>query len=147
VILVTGWVAADAVVSILIALLLVVAAWRLMSEATDVLLEAAPRHVDVVALARELAEVPGLSDVHDLHVWTLTSGFVALSGHGVIQDPISNSRVLDQIREVGRRWQIEHVTFQLESPRLVQLRPAGGDCAESSESRGSQRTRRRNSSP
>jgi cobalt-zinc-cadmium efflux system protein len=114
IILITGWTAADAIVSVLIALLILVNAWRLVREAADVLLEAAPPHIDVSEVLAALKAVPGLDDVHDLHVWTLTSGFVALSGHGVLDDPASYRDVLANIQVCLRRFGIEHVTFQLE---------------------------------
>ena len=109
----------------LIAGLILVSAWQLVREATDVLLEAAPSHVDVAQLLADLRDVPRLHEVHDLHVWTLTSGFVALSAHGVIEDPMDQRRVLEEIRDRMRRYGIEHVTFQLEPRELVQMRKAG----------------------
>jgi cobalt-zinc-cadmium efflux system protein len=123
----TGWTLADPLVSVLIAALILVGAWRLVREATDVLLEAAPSHVDVERLLADLRGVPGLHDVHDLHVWTLTSGFVALSAHGVIEDPMEQRRVLDDVRARAGGHGIEHVTFQLEPRELVQVRRAGGE--------------------
>ena len=121
VILLTGWTPADAIISVLIALLILISAWRLVREATDVLLEAAPSHIDVEEVLEELSTIPGLHDIHDVHVWTLTSGFVALSGHGVIDDPADHMPCLDQIRERLRKVGIEHVTFQLEPRRLYQI--------------------------
>jgi len=121
VILLTGWAPADPLVSLLISGLLVIAAWRLMKEASHILLESAPPHVDVPALGAELAEIPGLSDIHDLHVWTLTSGLVALSGHGISDEPAEYARLLDDVRTVAAGWGIAHVTFQLEPRKLVQL--------------------------
>ncbi len=121
VILFTGWMPADPIISVTIALLILLSAWRLVREATDVLLEAAPAHIDMDRLLEELQGVEGLHDIHDLHVWTLTSGFVALSGHGVIDDPASQTAILDQIRECLARLGIEHVTFQLEPRRLYQI--------------------------
>jgi cobalt-zinc-cadmium efflux system protein len=120
----TGWTAADPIVSVAIAALIVVGAWRIVREATDVLLEAAPAHVDVERVLTDLRGVPGLYEVHDLHVWTLTSGFVALSGHGVIDDPYHQREVLEEVRRRLRRHGIEHVTFQLEPRALVQVRKA-----------------------
>ena len=70
---------------------------------------------------RFMRGIEGLDDVHDLHVWTLTSGFVALSGHGVIDSPADHMRVLDEIRERMSEHGIGHVTFQLELRTLVQL--------------------------
>ncbi len=121
----TGWTTADPLVSVLIAGLILVSAWQLVREATDVLLEAAPSHVDVAQLLADLCDVPRLHEVHDLHVWTLTSGFIALSAHGVIEDPMDQRRVLEEIRDRMRRYGIEHVTFQLEPRELVQMRKAG----------------------
>ena len=98
VILLTGWTPADAIASVLIAGLILIGAWRLVREATEILLEMAPRHVDMTEVLKDLRSIPGLENVHDLHVWTLTSGFVALSGHGVLADPTHHQRVLDEIR-------------------------------------------------
>jgi cobalt-zinc-cadmium efflux system protein len=72
-----------------------------------------------------IEEVPGVSDVHDLHVWTVTSGFLAMSGHAIVRDPASNQRVLEEIQQRMRdRFGIAHATIQLECPRLVELRRA-----------------------
>ena len=120
----TGWNAADAIVSVLIAGLILFGAWRLVREATDILLEAAPPHVDVERLLEDLRGVPELDQIHDLHVWTLTSGFVAMSAHAVIDDPYHQARVLDEVRARVRRHGIEHVTFQLEPRPLVQVKGA-----------------------
>jgi cobalt-zinc-cadmium efflux system protein len=122
---VSGWTPADAVMSVLIAGLILLSAVRLVREATSVLMEAAPDHVDVSQLLEDLRNVPELHHVHDLHVWTLTSGFVALSAHGVIDDPYHQRQVLDEVRQRVRRHGIEHVTFQLEPRELVQVRRAG----------------------
>jgi cobalt-zinc-cadmium efflux system protein len=123
VILVTGWTPVDSIVSVVIALLILVSAWRLVREAADVLLEAAPAHIDVSEVRAALNAVPSLHDVHDLHVWTLTSGFVALSGHGVVDDPLHHREVLADIQDRLARFGIEHVTFQLEPRPLYQMRP------------------------
>jgi cobalt-zinc-cadmium efflux system protein len=125
VILLTGWTLADPIISLLIAALILISAWRLVREATDVLMEAAPAHIDMDRLLAELQEILDLHDIHDLHVWTLTSGFVALSGHGVIDDPTRQVTVLDQIRDRLAAYGIEHVTFQLEPRRLYQIPTSG----------------------
>ena len=123
IILSTGWNPADPLLSVFVASLILVGAWRLIREATEVLLERAPRHVDVVDIHARLKTIPNLEDVHDLHVWTLTSGFVALSGHGVLDDPAHHQRVLDEIRERMAEHGIEHITFQLEPRFLHQITP------------------------
>ena len=120
----TGWAAADAIVSVLIAGLILVGAWRVVREATDVLLEAVPPHVNLAQLLEDLRGVPELDQIHDLHVWTLTSGFVALSAHAVIDDPYRQGAVLEEVRRRLRGYGIEHVTLQLEPRALVQVRTA-----------------------
>jgi len=126
VILTTGWAAADPIASVLIALLILWGAWGLVRESADILLESAPAHVDMDAILADLAGVQGLDEVHDVHVWTLTSGFVALSAHGVIDDPRQHTRILDDVRELMRAHGIEHVTFQIEQRTLYQLPSNGG---------------------
>lgn len=121
VVMATGWSAADPVISVLIALLILFSAWHLVRDATDVLLESAPRDIDMAVVLDDLKAIEGIDDIHDLHVWTLTSGFVALSGHGVIDDPADHMRVLEEIRERMQSFGIGHVTFQLELRPLVQL--------------------------
>jgi cobalt-zinc-cadmium efflux system protein len=124
VVMFTGWQAADPLASIIIAFLILVSAARLVREATDILLEAVPAHVDAEDLLAELREIEGLDDVHDLHIWTLTSGFVALTGHGILDDPALHSEILDAIRAACASRGITHVTFQLEPRPLYGIRPA-----------------------
>jgi cobalt-zinc-cadmium efflux system protein len=121
IVLTTGWSPIDPIISAVIGLLILYSAWNLVREAAEVLLEAAPAHVDLDAILADLEGIEGLSDVHDVHVWTLTSGFVALSAHGVIDDPAHHTRILDEVREHMGRHGIKHVTFQIELRTLYQL--------------------------
>jgi len=114
VILFTGWMAADAVVSMLIALLIAGSAVRLLRESVDILLEATPRHISLRRVAAQLGSIPGVSDVHDLHVWTLTSGVVAMTGHAVVTDADRSTAILAQAADRMRELGIHHVTIQLE---------------------------------
>ena len=84
VVLLTGWTAADAVASVVIAALVLFSSWTLVREAVDILMEAVPQHIDLDELRRALEAVPGTTEVHDLHVWSLTTGRYALSAHAVI---------------------------------------------------------------
>jgi cobalt-zinc-cadmium efflux system protein len=120
-ILTMGWFIADPIISVVIALLILVGAWRLVKEAADVLLEGAPRDLDVEALVEDLRGIEGLEELHDIHVWTLTSGFVAMSGHGVIDDLSMHRRILDEINDMLNDRGISHVTFQLEPRPLHQI--------------------------
>jgi cobalt-zinc-cadmium efflux system protein len=110
----TGWTPADAIVSAVIALLIALSAVRLLRDGVDVLLEATPRHIPLERVAEELRSIPGVSDVHDLHVWTVTSGVVAMTGHAVIADPGRGREILIAAADRMQRLGIAHVTFQLE---------------------------------
>jgi cobalt-zinc-cadmium efflux system protein len=111
----TGWTLADPIISILLSLMILVGAWRLMRESTDVLLEAVPGHIALPEVERRLNAVPGVAAVHDLHVWTVTSGMVAMSGHAVVPDLAAHPEVLQRIRGTLAELGIGHVTIQLEA--------------------------------
>jgi cobalt-zinc-cadmium efflux system protein len=115
VVLLTGWTVADPAVSVFISLLIMVGAWRLVRESVDVLLEATPKHIDLGDVARAIADVAEVWEVHDLHVWTVTSGIVAMSGHAVVQDPQHNQRVLETVQSRLAEMGINHVTLQIEN--------------------------------
>lgn len=119
-ILAFGWGWADPVASVLIALLVVWSAWALLRETLGVLMEATPSHIDLEQVRQSLLEDGAVEDVHDLHVWTITSGFVALSAHVVSQageeipGPLLR-RLRDRLRQ---RFDIEHATLQIEPEDL-----------------------------
>jgi cobalt-zinc-cadmium efflux system protein len=114
IVLTTGWTLADPIISVLIAVLILGGAWRLVRESTDILLEAVPAHVSMAEVQRRMLAVPGVAAVHDLHVWTVTSGMVAMSGHAVVPHLADHPDVLGRIREAMRDLRIGHVTIQLE---------------------------------
>jgi len=122
-ILAFGWTWADPAVAIAISVLILVSSWRLMRESLDVLMEGTPAHVDVDALLAAIRAVPGVVDVHDLHVWTLTSGYHALSAHVDVSpdaDPHAVVHILADLAE--KRFAVAHTTFQLENvERLLQI--------------------------
>lgn len=115
VILLTGWTLADPLISLLIAILILVGAVRLVRESVDVLLEATPPHIDLNEVANAIAAIPGVVQVHDLHVWTVTSGVVAMSGHAVVCEAEQNQRVLAAVQERMTDLGIDHVTVQIEN--------------------------------
>lgn len=110
----TGWVRADPIMSVLISLLILGSAWRLVKESADVLLEAAPAHIALSDVHDRIASIPGVASVHDLHVWTVTSGVIAMSGHLVVQNPADNQRVLEAVQARLGSMGIGHVTVQME---------------------------------
>ena len=114
IILATGWVAADPLISLVISVLILASAWRLVKESTDVLLEAAPAHIALSQVHDCIATVAGVASIHDLHVWTVTSGVIAMSGHLVVQNPADNQRVLEAVQERLAEMGIRHVTVQME---------------------------------
>src|SRR4029450_6912442 len=95
VIALTGFRAADPIASAVIAVAILPRTWRLLREAVDVLLEAAPKGVDLAEVRRHLVETPGATDVHDLHAWTITSGLPVLSVHVVLERDADAGKVLD----------------------------------------------------
>ncbi|MFC0599294.1 cation diffusion facilitator family transporter [Streptomyces palmae] len=119
VVLVTGWRAADPLASLLIALMIVPRTWKLLRETVNVLLEAAPRDVDVAEVRSHILAVEGVADVHDLHVWTITSGLTVLSAHVVVRPEVLGSvgheRMLHDLQGcLGEHFDVRHCTFQLE---------------------------------
>jgi len=125
VILVTGWYAADAVASVVISVLILLSSWNLVREAVDVLMEACPAHVDVEVLQRALERVPGTGEVHDLHVWTLTTGRYALSAHAVATGDVGHDVMLAHMAELcARDFRIDHVTIQIEHESRRAAEPA-----------------------
>jgi cobalt-zinc-cadmium efflux system protein len=119
VILATGWQAADPIASLVIGLMIVPRTLRLLRETLDVLLEAAPKGVDMTEVRAHLLALPGVEDVHDLHAWTITSGMPVLSAHVVVEasvlDGPGHEKMLHSLQEclVGH-FDVEHCTFQLE---------------------------------
>lgn len=111
---VTDWSLADPIVSIVVALLILGSAWRLVRDSVEVLLEATPRHIEMTDVETELRAIPDVSGVHDLHVWTVTSGVVAMSGHVCVDDPEANQRVLEDAQQRMDGLGIHHVTIQIE---------------------------------
>lgn len=115
VILLTGWDEIDPLVSILIAVLVLASAWSILRDSTEILLESTPRGIDAGALGRRIAAAPGVVEVHDLHVWTITSGFPALSAHVLVrpgEDCHARRRELERL--LHDEFGIEHTTLQVD---------------------------------
>lgn len=114
--LTAGWYYADPLISAGIGLFILPRTWLLLREAVGVLLEGTPSDVNLTALRESIGQLPGVSDVHDLHVWTLTSGVNAMSTHAVLVDDNQHDEVLRAVRELASsRFKISHITVQLEN--------------------------------
>lgn len=121
-IMLTGVDELDPVIGLLISLLIIASSWRLIREPVDVLLERAPAGLDVEEVGMAIARVPGVREVHDLHIWSITSGFPALAAHLTVEidSPVDDTRraVEAMLRE---QYSIEHTTLQATTERLLQL--------------------------
>lgn len=119
VILTTGWQAADPIASLAIGLMIVPRTLKLLRETLDVLLESAPKDVDMQDVRSHILALDGVEDVHDLHAWTITSGMPVLSAHVVVRsdvlNAIGNEKMLHELQGcLGDHFDVEHCTFQLE---------------------------------
>lgn len=117
----TGWMLADQIASIAIALLILPRAWSLLNDVLHVLMEAAPKDMDLEETRAHLLSVPGVLDVHDMHAWTITSGVPVFSAHVVVDDETlasnSSDPILDELLAcLGEHFDTTHSTLQIESP-------------------------------
>lgn len=111
-----GWRWADPLASLLISALVLWSAWTLLREAVAVLMEWAPPHLDVPSIEQAIRALPGVTAVHDLHVWTIASGMVALSGHVVAGEDRDPRKLLQEVADLLHdRFEIAHSTIQVES--------------------------------
>lgn len=116
----TGWLIADPIASLVSTVLIIGSAWRLVREAVDVLLEAAPPHIALEAVRGRLQAIPGVESVHDLHVWTVSSGVVAMSVHAIVRRPEEHQDVLERAHDLLQEMGIQHVTVQLERREMYE---------------------------
>jgi cobalt-zinc-cadmium efflux system protein len=118
-----GWNWADPLASAAISLLIIYSSWGLLKEAIGVLMEGTPSHVDLDQVREAIATVPGIEDVHDLHIWTITSGMEALSGHVVTSDGQPAPQLLAELRKLLHdKFGIDHITIQIEPPNFDDCR-------------------------
>jgi len=126
VILATGFGAADAIASIVIGVLIFPRTWRLLRDAVDVLLEATPTGLDMALVRSHILEAPGVTECHDLHVWTISSGLNVVSAHVLVEPDAKPAEVLDHLCEcLAGFFDIEHSTFQIETADRRRLEEVG----------------------
>jgi cobalt-zinc-cadmium efflux system protein len=136
-IMTAGWLWADAVCSILISLIIIYGAWRLIMESVNVLLVGTPAHINLNAVERTILETHGVEGVHDLHVWTISSGIDALSAHISHFDAVEHSDLLVAVRQrLHDQFAIDHLTIQMETmnreAEAVYICETGTKCFEPS---------------
>ncbi|MBM3667578.1 MAG: cation transporter [Actinobacteria bacterium] len=122
VILTTGWLYADPLVSVLVGLVVLASSWGVIRDSGRILLEASPKGIDAQAVGSAMAAAPGVREVHDLHIWTITSGFPALSAHVLVpegEDCHGRRLELDEMLE--RQFGIAHTTLQVEHSHRGEL--------------------------
>ncbi|MGH7966346.1 MAG: cation diffusion facilitator family transporter [Candidatus Binatia bacterium] len=120
----TGWYQADPVISVVIGILILLSSFSLVRESVDILMQAAPRHLDLAEVQHTLETVDGVTRVHDLHVWTLTSGLFTLTAHVVVNGVHDHHALLDALEKtIYQRFGIDHITIQLEPQDRQQGEP------------------------
>ncbi|HEX6124643.1 MAG TPA: cation diffusion facilitator family transporter [Pyrinomonadaceae bacterium] len=135
-----GWMWADALGSVLISVIIILGAWRLILDSVNVLLEGTPGHINLTAVETTILETAGVGGVHDLHVWTISSGIDALSAHITHDESISHSELLAAVRKkLHDSFGIDHLTIQMETldreAEAVYVCETGTKCFEPAKSR------------
>jgi len=130
-----GWYWFDPLAGAVIAVLIIIGSWQLVWEAADILMEATPKHLDLAEVARALQGHPGVEEIHDLHIWSISSGLFALSVHVVLSNTYDRDCLTWELEELlAHRFGLEHTTIQLEgpgyhNPRICNLTPPGPEIA------------------
>lgn len=127
IILTTGWPYADPIASVLIAIFILPRTWQLMTQAVDILLEATPSRIDADEVRKVIEKTEGVDLVHDLHIWTITSGIISLSAHVVLKNGIDRYRESEILTRINQRirenFDIDHTTIQIEYQDLQAKEP------------------------
>ena len=117
-----GWKWADPVFSVIISVLIIYSSWRLVADAVNILLEGTPSHINIAAVEEAMRTVSGVREVHDLHIWTITSGRHAVTAHVVVNDASDSYRILRETRELlAGRFALTHSTIQIEDPTFATI--------------------------
>ncbi|WP_194543174.1 cation diffusion facilitator family transporter [Paenibacillus sp. JZ16] len=115
-----GWYIADPIISILVSILILKSAWRIIQNTVHILMEGAPAAINPEEVKKSLQSIPGVTGIHDLHIWTITSNFDSLSCHLVAEDEASSYEILQQaIDLLDSRFHIEHSTIQIENSTIT----------------------------
>jgi len=112
----TGWQWVDPLMSVFIGIIIVISSWRVLKSSLHILVEGVPEHLSVEKIGQSMAEVSGVQDVHDLHVWSICSGHIALSAHIITDDQklTDGNGIVAELKARLKKFGIEHTTIQLE---------------------------------
>jgi cobalt-zinc-cadmium efflux system protein len=117
-----GWAWADPIFSVVISILIIYSSWRLVADAVNILLEGTPSHINIAAVEQAMRTIAGVREVHDLHIWTITSGRHAVTVHVVVNDAGQSYRILRELRELlAQRFALTHSTIQIEDPTFATM--------------------------
>ena len=112
-----GWYWFDPLAGAAIAVLIFIGSWQLVWEAADILMEGTPKHIDLAEVTRALEDYPGVAEIHDLHIWSISSGLYAMSVHVVLSDSLDRDCLTWELEELlAHRFGLDHATIQLEGP-------------------------------
>ena len=115
-----GWMTADPIASMLIGVLIAINSWNLVKQSVNILLEGTPGHLQIPEVMQAMRRVPGVHEVHDVHLWTITTGMEAMSGHITVDDVGQSATILSALNVLlSQQFGITHTTFQLEPPQHV----------------------------
>jgi cobalt-zinc-cadmium efflux system protein len=122
-----GWYWVDPAASIAIGILVIYSSWSLVKQAIAILMQSTPEHLDFDAVRGAIAAVPGVREVHDLHIWTITSGMESLSAHVVLLSGQDHQALLENVRQVlHQRFNIDHITIQIDPAGQEECRTSFG---------------------
>ncbi len=118
--LIKGWYWFDPLVSLFIGILIIAASWQLIQEATEILMESTPRHLDIQKVSQSLEQVHGVISIHDLHVWTIASGLYTLSVHAVVNGGQDHEALRCEMMKILKdEFGLEHTTIQIEKENFA----------------------------
>jgi cobalt-zinc-cadmium efflux system protein len=116
-----NWNLVDPVASVIVAILIIISGWRVTKDSIHILMEGSPRNVDTEKVGKSLSIIPGVIEVHDLHVWCITSEFTALSCHVVVEEGVNRDAILLQLSEfLEEEYDIHHATIQVEGKSVLE---------------------------
>jgi cobalt-zinc-cadmium efflux system protein len=124
IIMYTGWTPADPLIGAGIGLFIIPRTWTLLKQSVHILMEGTPFEIDVAEIEKALLEISHVTAIHDVHVWTITSGTNSMTGHLVVHDMINAAAVLKSAKDILReRFKIDHVTIQIDDDAIRQAEP------------------------